>query len=134
MVGGAHLARIMAAELGIDYVFAERVLPVSPSGLFPVKYRVPETFRAALAGKAVALVDDAISAGSAIRGSHADLLACGARPVVIGALFIFGGNADAFAASHGLAIEAIARMSFNAWPPRECPLCAAGAPLESVSD
>ena len=35
-------------------------------------------------------MDDAISAGSAVRGTHADLIDCGALPVALGALVVFG--------------------------------------------
>lgn len=132
--GGAQLAGLLAAELGVPAIGAERFAPANPTGLFPVKYQVPPAERAALHGKTVALVDDAISAGSAIRATHADLLACEARPVVLGAFFVFGEPAARFAADNGLGLEALAPLPFNIWQPNACPLCAAGAPLETVSD
>lgn len=79
-------------------------------------------------------MDDAISAGSAVRGTHADLLACGAKPVACGALIIFGDRADTFAIEHQLTLEAVARMSFGMWKPSECPLCKSGLPVERASD
>ena len=132
--GGAQLAGLLAAELGMSAVAAERFEPANPSGLFPVKYRVPNAQREALRGKTIALVDDAISAGSAIRATHADLLACGARPVVLGAFFVFGEPATHFAADNRLGLESLAPLPFNIWPPNACPLCAAGVPVEIVSD
>lgn len=132
--GGAQLAALLAAELGVPAVDAERFAPVNPTGLFSVKYRVPDAKRAMLRGKTIALVDDAISAGSAIRATHADLLDCGARPIALGALFVFGEPAARFAADHRLGLEALAPLPFHIWPPSACPLCAAGAPLETVSD
>lgn len=132
--GGAQLAALLAAELGVPAVDAERFAPMNPTGLFPVKYRVSDAKRERLRGKAIVLIDDAISAGSAIRATHADLLDCGARPVALGALFAFGEPAARFAADHGLGLEALAALPFAIWPPGACPLCAAGAPLETVSD
>jgi orotate phosphoribosyltransferase len=134
MTGGARLARTIADELGIAGFHTERIEQPGARGLFPVKYRLPEEQRAAVRGRTVAIVDDAVSAGSAARGTLADLVACGARPVALGALFIFGAAAEGFAADNGLALEGIARMSFGMWKPGECPLCASGRPVERVSD
>jgi orotate phosphoribosyltransferase len=134
MTGGAKLAGLVAAELGIEEYFTERFEPATATGLFPVKYLLPAAQRQEVRGKAVAIVDDAISAGSAARGTHADLLACGARPVALGALFIFGDAAAGLAAERGLALEGIARRSFGLWAPAECPLCRGGLAVELVSD
>ena len=136
MTGGALLAEQIASEIGTDYLFTERFAPppTEATDFFPVRYTLPADQRERVRGKRVAIVDDAISAGSAVRGTHADLLACGAQPVALGALFIFGGAAAKFAIEHSLAHEGIALMSFGMWKPAECPLCRAGVALESVSD
>jgi orotate phosphoribosyltransferase len=133
VTGGARLARLIADELGVAYLFTER-FETADAGLFPVRYLVPRASRETARGKRVAIVDDAVSAGSAVRGTHADLVACGALPVAIGALFVFGEAAAQFAAERGLALEGIARMQFGLWRPEECPLCRAGHALEAVSD
>jgi len=132
--GGARLAAMIGAKLNIKDFQAERFETPNATGLFPVRYIVPAAQRERLRGKAVAIVDDAISAGSAVKGTHADLLACGARPVVCGALILFGDRADAFATEYNLKLETVARMSFGLWKPDECPLCKAGVPVEQVSD
>lgn len=134
VTGGAKLAEWIAAELGVAYLFAERFAPAEAKGLFPVHYALPASQREQARGKSVAIVDDAVSAGSAVRGTYADLLAGGARPVAIGALFVFGEAAGKLAAERHLALEGIARMDFRLWQPAECPLCRAGVPLEKVSD
>jgi orotate phosphoribosyltransferase len=134
MTGGARLAEQVAAELAAEYVFTERVEPRDGNGLFSVRYLVPDALRTRASGHTVAIVDDAISAGSAVRGTYADLVACEARPVAIGALFVFGGGITAFAHEHQLPVECVARMPFEMWLPVECPLCRDGRPLESVSD
>lgn len=134
MTGGAKLAQMIAADLGVEYFFTERLAPPDATGLFPVIYSVPKERRAALAGRRLAIVDDAVSAGSAVRGTHADLLRCGATPVALGALFVFGDHAARFAEENHLALEGIAPMSFGMWLPTACPLCKAGVPVETVSD
>jgi len=134
MTGGAKLAGMIGAQLGLESFRTERLEPPNATGLFPIRYLVPSAQRERLRGKTVAIVDDAISAGSAVKGTHADLLACGARPVACGALIIFGDRADTFAAGNSLKLEVVARMSFGLWKPEECPLCQAGVSLEQVSD
>lgn len=132
--GGAILAVMIAEELHLPAVPAARFEPPDARGFFPIKYQIPAAHRAAVRHQRVALVDDAISAGSAIRGSHADLLGADARPVAVGALFVFGDDALHFAAAQNLGLEAIARLPSNLWPPDACPLCQARTPLEKISD
>jgi orotate phosphoribosyltransferase len=133
MTGGAKLAEMTATEMGIDAVVAERFETPGATGLFPVRYRIAEAQRAKTRGRRIAIVDDAISAGSAVRGSHADLIECGALPVALGALIVFGDAAAKFAADNGLALEAIERMPFDMWRPAECPLCREGTPLDTAA-
>lgn len=132
--GGAELAGLIAAELGVEAFHTDRFDTPGATGFFPVKYLVPAAQRDRLRGKAVAIVDDAISAGSAVKGTYTDLIACGANPVAAGALLIFGEAADQFAAEKNLRLECVTRMSFGIWAPEACPLCRAAVPLERVSD
>ncbi len=132
LVEGAFVALLVSLELGCDFAYAERFVDTSHEGLFPVGYRVPEALQRAIKGKRVAIVNDFISAGSAVRGTYADLKALGASVVVIGALLALGDAIAEFAAKQGLALELLARMPNNLWTPSECPLCAAGTPLEIV--
>lgn len=135
MTGGAHLAALIADALSLECVIADRYAPLPGSpNLFPVRYRVRDEFRGRVSGRRIAIVDDAISAGSAIRGTHSDLLACGAVPVVLSALIVFGPHAARFAQESALALEAITHTEFNLWPPAECPLCQRSIPLETISD
>jgi len=131
ITGGAKLAKMIATELGIDAVTAERFDAPRATGLFPVRYRIAEPERGTTSGRRIAIVDDAISAGSAVRGTHADLITCGALPIALGALVVFGDVAARFASENGLALEAIERMPFDMWRPAECPLCTAGVALDA---
>jgi orotate phosphoribosyltransferase len=126
LVGGAFVAQMVATELDVGFAFAER--RVAAQG---VTYAIPDALHTHLRGNTVAIVDDAINAGSATRATLAALTAIGARPVAVGALLILGETAlPAFAAS-GLAVESIARLPNDLWEPAACPMCAAGVPISS---
>jgi orotate phosphoribosyltransferase len=134
LVGGAFLAQAAASLLGVEFYYAERFVPlVRDAGtLYPVEYRIPSGVDRLLRGKAVALVDDAVSAGSAVRGTLATLEACGAQPVVVGALLVLGEKAEQFCRERGLALEYVARLPYEVWLPGACPLCASGLPYEDT--
>jgi orotate phosphoribosyltransferase len=133
MVGGALLAQMVAQELDAELYVAEQFTRPTGDGLFPVGYKIPDALRPSARGKATAVVDDVINAGSAVRGAFDDLKACGARVVVLGALMTLGDRASNFAAGEGLALESLARMPNTLWEPSACPLCASGAPLAGVA-
>jgi orotate phosphoribosyltransferase len=124
LVGGAFVAQMVAAELDARFAFAER--RASFGGLH---YAIPGAFHPHLRGQTVAIVDDAINAGSATRATFDVLARLGARPVAVGALLILGQTALAFFAANNLAVECIARLPNELWEPAACPLCAAGVPL-----
>ncbi|MGO9453111.1 MAG: phosphoribosyltransferase family protein [Candidatus Binataceae bacterium] len=135
LVEGAFLAQMVAEELSAEFCFAEQFVQPSADGLYPVRYRIPAALRAGIAGKRTAVVDDVINAGSAIRGTIADLAACGANLVAIGALMTLGNPASELAASEEVPLETLAHVASTAlWQPSACPLCAAGEPLEGESD
>lgn len=133
VTGGALLAAMIATELGLAHVAAERFESPDATGLFPIRYVIPPADRAALHGRRIAIVDDAISAGSAVRGTYADALTCGAKTIALGALFVFGPAAARFAADHHLALEGLVPLSFNLWPPTDCPLCRRAVPIEKIA-
>jgi orotate phosphoribosyltransferase len=128
LTGGAFLAELMAAELGVDFAFSERTVS-DRSGLFPIDYRIKPALRAAVKDRRAAVVDDAISMGSAVRATAADLEACEATPVVIGALLVMGPAGPEFAAARRLPLERLADLPSRIWLPSECPLCASGIPV-----
>ena len=82
----------------------------------------------------MAIVNDVINAGSAVRGTLADLRRYGARPLAIGTLAVLGTAAATFARHEGLALEALATLPADLWPPEACPLCAAGRPLDGAAE
>jgi orotate phosphoribosyltransferase len=132
LVGGAFLAQMIAAALDVEFYYTERFAPPPGETLFAVQYRIPAALRDHIRGKAVAVVDDVISAGSAVRGTVADLQAAGARPVALGALLVMTGAAATFATAQAIPLAHLAYMDPGIWLPADCPLCAAGVPLEEV--
>ena len=128
LTGGAFLAELMAAELGLDFAFSEGIAS-DRTGLFPIDYRIRPALRRSLQGRRVAVIDDAISAGSAVKGTYADLEACGATPVVLGALLVMGRAGPEFAAAKGIRLERLADLPLGMWLPDACPLCAVGVAL-----
>jgi orotate phosphoribosyltransferase len=132
LLGGAFLAQLLAQTLTAEFCFTERSA-VKADGLYGTRYELPAAFRPRLGGRRVALVDDVMSAGSALRGTHAALQAQGAIPVIAGALLVLGDlGADYFAQQH-LPLAAVHREDYQLWTPAECPLCMARQPLEDAT-
>jgi orotate phosphoribosyltransferase len=129
LVEGAFVALQVASELGVPFTYAERHVDPDTTGLFPVRYRVPVTLRRALRGKRVAVVNDVINAGSAVKGTLVDLRACGASPSVLATLLVLGSAASALADREGVALETLASLPNAIWEPAVCPLCQQGVPL-----
>jgi orotate phosphoribosyltransferase len=133
LVEGAYVALLVSLELGCDFVYAERFANPSREGLFPVEYHLPKALHGAIRGKRVAIVNDVISAGSAVRRTFFDLRSLGTEAVAIGALLGLGDSIAKFAAEHHVALELLQQMPHNLWTPEHCPLCAAGEPIEIAS-
>ena len=130
LAGGALVAQTLAAELDVEFYYTERFVLPQRDALYPVEYRLPDGLRKMAHGKEFAIVDDAINAGSAVRSTFAELQACGARPVVIGALLVLGSWAPSFFADQNIPLESLAYLPSGLWTPAECPLCASQVPLE----
>jgi orotate phosphoribosyltransferase len=133
LVEGAFVALTVAAELGWEFAYAERIAHPEREGLFSVEYRLPGALRDRVRGRRVVLVNDVISAGSSVRGTLADLEACGAEPVAIGALLVLGDAATGLTAERGLPLESLAAREHAQWVPQACPLCETGVPLADLS-
>ena len=134
LVEGAFVALMIASELDVEFFYAERFDPPRSDALYPVKYRLPDALRGKVRGKRVAIVNDVINAGSAVRGTFADLKVCGAEPVVMATLLVLGSSASSFAAGNNITLESLASLPNALWLPSECPLCASGVPLENVDE
>ena len=133
LLGGAFLAQLVAQTLAVEFYYTERVMPPEPGGLYQARYHLPPAVAYRIHGKQVAMVDDVMSAGSALRGTYTELQANGAVPVVAGALLVLGSAGADFFSERGVAVEAVVRDDFEMWLPADCPLCTAGQPLENVA-
>jgi orotate phosphoribosyltransferase len=133
MAGGAFVAQTIANHLDLEFCYSVRVAPPQSGILYSAQYRIPDALRAKVGGKRVALVDDVVNAGSAVRATYVDLKICDAQVVVIGALLALGSSASNFAAEKQVALEAIAHLPNRLWVPSECPLCGARVPLECLA-
>jgi orotate phosphoribosyltransferase len=132
LVGGAFVAQAVAERLGIEAAWTERVAAPSGAGLYTARYRIPDALRGRVRGRSVAVVDDVVNAGSAAGATIADLRACDARPVALGALLVLGEGAARLADEEGLALASVGALPNTIWAPADCPLCAAGMALEEL--
>ncbi len=124
LAGGAFLAQMVAEILGTAF------LPAYYEPGLPARYRLPRVARDEIAGWRVAVVDDAVNAGTAVRASCQELRAAGAVPVAVAALLALGQAATVITGTLGLPFHALAALPSQVWPAGACPLCAAGTPLD----
>jgi orotate phosphoribosyltransferase len=131
LVEGAFVGLMVASSLRVPFSYSEPVRDRRSTDLFPVSYPIPKSLGPKLRGRRVAIVNDVINAGSAVRGTLASLKECGAQPVAIGTLAVYGCAATNLAATHGVALESLASFPNRIWEPSACPLCANGVPLSA---
>lgn len=142
LVEGAFLALLVASELGADFMYTERheapkkVREIAESAgieqsLFPVRYQLPAPLRDLARGKRVALVNDVINAGSAVRGTLEQFCKYELEAVAIGSLLTLGPAAEELAQEHSLELITLASLHNPIWEPHACPLCFDWKPLEN---
>jgi len=131
LVEGAFVAWMVASRMEKSFAYAERIDDGRSDALYPVRYRVPKKLRDEVRGQRVAIVNDVISAGSAVRGTLADLIECGADTVVVAALAVLGMEFIEFAAANRLPLETLVRAPNTIYVPSVCPMCAARTPFNN---
>jgi orotate phosphoribosyltransferase len=132
LVGGAFLAQALATKMGVEFLFTRPRTMKATDQLFAAEYELPMPLQQRLGLKhaRVAVVDDAISAGSSVRATCTALRAVGAESVVIGTLITLGHIGATYFRSIGLPVERLAHRDFEMWESAQCRLCRAGEPLE----
>lgn len=126
MEGGAFLAYALADVLEVGFLPGYR-------GSGVAEYRLAAGSE--IAGRRVAVVDDAVNAGTAVRACAGQLRELGAEVVTVAALLGVGPAADAAAGGLALApgwsvpFYPVESVRSRAWWPADCPLCADGVPL-----
>ena len=134
LIEGAFVGLFVALELKVDFTYSERFARPSHEGLFPAGYRIQAALREKARGRRVAIVNDVINAGSAVRGTFDDLESCGARVVGISALLVLGTAIEEYSAAKSVPLISLAQAPNHLWAPSECPLCVTGVPLVGVED
>lgn len=125
--GGAFLAQAVAERLGTAFLPAYR-----DSGKRAAGYRLA-TVTGGISRWRVAITDDAVNAGTAVRACAAQLRSQAAEPVAVGALLALGPAAPAVARELSVPFYPVDTMTSQAWPADQCPLCASGTPVTRPS-
>ena len=66
LLGGAFLAQALATSLRARFFYTEPVMARDRTALFAAEYQLPPASRSLVRGEPIAVVDDAISAGSSL--------------------------------------------------------------------
>lgn len=133
LIEGGFVALLTAMELERTFAYTLRVAETTDSGMFPISYELPPALKHQVEGRRVAVVNDVISAGSAVPGTLQSLKKNGAEVVGIASLAILGDSFYEFAKQKAIPIRTLLRMANNMWKPEECPLCDAGVPLQQLA-
>lgn len=132
LVEGAFVAMQVASALGIPFTYSTPTLRETADGMFPVHYPIPTALEAEVRDRRVAVVNDVVNAGSAVRGTLESLSRCGAAPVVIATIAVYGDSAARLAAEHGVVLETLATFPSRIFEPDACPQCALGTPIDPI--
>ena len=108
LTGGAYLAQSVADTLDTDFAWTEG-----------------RSLTGGVTDRRVAIVDDAINAGSAVSAAAEAITAAAGRVVAVAALLTLGAAPATIA---GVTVQSLATVPSHLWPPATCPRCAAGAP------
>ncbi len=130
--GGAFLAQQVAEMTDAEFWYTERIGDDSAAGLFGARYQLPAAFVNRIEDARIAIVDDVMSAGSALRATEAELRAKKLNVVAVGSLLALGTVGSSYFASRKLPVHSVAADPFEMWLPADCPHCTAGVPLERV--
>ena len=119
--GGAFLAYAVADLLGVALLAGYRS-PGAATG-----YHLPAV-HGGIGGWRVAVVDDAVNAGTAVAACLEELRGRGALPVAVAALMALGEASAMVPARLGVPFYPASTVPSRAWPAGRCPLCADGIP------
>jgi orotate phosphoribosyltransferase len=133
MEGGAFLAYALAELVGVAFLPAYRAAASDADAA--TAYRLAQTGGdgEGIGGWRVAIADDAVNAGTAVRACAGQLRKHGAVPVAVAGLLAVGPANQIMAAALSVPFYAVDAVPSQAWPPADCPLCADGVPLMDSS-
>jgi orotate phosphoribosyltransferase len=129
LVGGALLAQLVALTAELRFVYSERTA-WTPGAAWSARYELPRPVEHLVRGQRVAVVDDVVNAGSALRATVAAVRRAGGDVVTSGALLRLGDTVEPYLAEQGLSLHALAVRDNTLWPAAQCPLCERGVPID----
>jgi orotate phosphoribosyltransferase len=135
MEGGALLAYALADVLEVAFLPAYRAASPDEGTAAATAYRLAWAGDGAggIGGWRVAIADDAVNAGTAVRACARQLRDHGAVPVAIATLLSLGQASETTSAALSVPFYWIDTMQSQTWPAAQCPLCASGTPLTDPS-
>jgi orotate phosphoribosyltransferase len=113
------------------FIYSEPRIISNASNEKSITYCIPNDYEEIIKHKHIALVDDVINAGSSIIATMNELLKYQSYIEVVGTPLAIGSFYDRMILNNEIPIKALKRMKTNIWPPRECPLCKAGQPIDN---
>ena len=134
LIEGAFVALLAASELRREFVYTLRLGDTSDRRMFPVTYELPQSLRSVVTGKRVIIVNDVISAGSAVLGALQSLRMAGAQVVAIASLVVLGESFLAVAQQENIPLTTLLNLPNDMWEPENCPLCTDKVPLQRLAD
>ena len=134
LIEGAFVGLLAARELEREFVYTLRRDDGAEGRMFGVRYELPVALRGAVMGKRVVVVNDVISAGSAVRGAMESLRDAGAEVVGVASLVVLGDSFFEFAERERVPVRTLLRMPNEMWEPASCPLCRDGVALERLAE
>jgi orotate phosphoribosyltransferase len=127
--GGAFLALAIADVLGTAFLPAHRDAAATADA---TGYRLPAV-RGGIAGWRVAIVDDAINAGTAVRACFKQVRASGAVPVAVAALLALGQARVVIEATLAVPCFTVGTIPSQVWPAEQCQPCSRGVALTDLA-
>jgi orotate phosphoribosyltransferase len=129
MEGGAFLAYALADLMEVAFLPAYRA--AASDAAAATAYRLAQTGGdgEGIGGWRVAIADDAVNAGTAVRACAGQLRDHGAVPVAVAALLAVGPARQVVPAALSVPFYAVDTVQSQAWRPEDCPLCSDGIAL-----
>ena len=133
MEGGAFLAYALADLMEVAFLPAYRA--AASDAAAATAYRLARTGGdgEGIGGWRVAIADDAVNAGTAVRACAGQLRDHGAVPVAVAALLAVGPARQVMPAALSVPFYAVDTVQSQAWRPEDCPLCGDGIALTDPS-
>jgi len=127
--GGAFLAYALADRLGLAFLPAYRAPGREVAAGTAYQLAGADGDGKGIGGWRVAIADDAVNAGTAVRACAGQLRDRGAVPVAVAALLAVGPAGEVVPAALSVPFYSVDAVASQAWRPDDCPLCADGIPL-----